>query len=100
MNRNNSKVQNCVSPAKAGIQLIKSVSQGWADFCPIRKIIPRKRSNIAVWPFLETRRQRLVLSASQGVCSCWIRAFAGITVEWIYACPHQHQETRIARQAR
>jgi hypothetical protein len=45
--------QNCVIPAKAGIQWIKNP--------------PRKRNNI------------MVLSASRGVFSCWIPAFAGMT---------------------
>jgi hypothetical protein len=49
--------QNCVIPAKAGIQQIK--------------YLPRKRDNIAV------------LSASRGVSPYWIPAFAGMTGYWI-----------------
>jgi hypothetical protein len=45
--------QNCVIPAKAGIQRINNP--------------PRKRNNSRV------------LSASRGVFSCWIPAFAGMT---------------------
>ncbi|GEM_PF-6236165 len=65
INKNNPLTQNCVIPAKAGIQLVNNS--------------PRERDNIAVWPFPETRLKRLVLSASRSYCSCWIPAFAGMT---------------------
>jgi len=60
MNPNNSLAQSCVIPAQAGIQMIKKS--------------PAKRGNIAVWPSLEIRRKRLVLSASRDVFPCWIPA--------------------------
>ncbi|CAG0959718.1 hypothetical protein BURK2_00663 [Burkholderiales bacterium] len=60
-----SKNSNFVIPAKAGIQMINES--------------PAKRDSIAVWPPVETRRKRLVLSALRGFDSCWIPAFAGMT---------------------
>jgi hypothetical protein len=47
--------------------------------CAARTNAKGMLNKTAGWPYLETRRQRLVLSASQNVIYDWIPAFAGMT---------------------
>jgi hypothetical protein len=65
INKPGLSIKKTVIPAEAGIQLINKS--------------PRKWDNTWFWPYLETCRRRLVLSASQNIFNSWIPASAGMT---------------------